>query len=343
MGPAGNRRRRHRQRLRGQLQPLLGGEIREEIPPNERFVDQALRHQPHRQLQRFRDDCLSQSSQPPPQIEPPTCRSRLRLHRRHLRRALRLLRRRGNPLHRYPPRKQDLHGAARAAHRKRCLRAQHRHRFRRLHETNPPNHDGAADLSGEFTQQPEIGRAEDGGDRNPAAIQLGSPRLGDRPRRKPRQHLRILQRIQNVPRIRSRGSNPAPRLRAGAQCESFVPSLQLRVERVQSDEGGDDVRLRDSNRGPCLHRQSGVCAAKLRRNRGRGDGGGADGRHGAGGFDGDVRLPAHRRCAVGIDEAEGEWDDRGDGSDGGGEHGARVEVHAGEDRLPLRQDSGDGV
>lgn len=126
------------------------------------------------------------SGEPPPENEQTSSRSRMRLHRRHIRRALRLLRRRRHPLHRLLTVRQNLHGSARATHRKRSVRAEPRHRLRRVHASHPRSHRRAPYLPSQLSQQPPSRRSKDRGDRDLAAVQLGSPRLGHRPRREPR-------------------------------------------------------------------------------------------------------------------------------------------------------------
>ncbi|KAJ4822865.1 hypothetical protein Tsubulata_048049 [Turnera subulata] len=70
MGPSRDLQRRHRFRLRGQLQPLLGRAVREVVPRDDRFVGQALRDLPHRELQGSGHDRPRQPGQPPPDGDP---------------------------------------------------------------------------------------------------------------------------------------------------------------------------------------------------------------------------------------------------------------------------------
>jgi len=125
VGSSGNRPRRHRECLRRQLEPLLGGAVRETVRGNERFVGEALRNQPHRKLQGSRHDGARQPGQPSTQDEPTGDRRGMRLHRRHLGRALGVLRVGGNPLHRVPTGEQDLDRAANPAGFERRSGAEH--------------------------------------------------------------------------------------------------------------------------------------------------------------------------------------------------------------------------
>nr|ACN36921.1 unknown [Zea mays] len=258
----------------------------------------------------------------------------VRVHGGHLGRALRLLRRRGDPGHRLPPRQPHLAGAAHPAHRQRRHRALARHRLRRVHEAHQGGDRRAAYLPRQLAQLPPPRGAEDGGHRDTAAVRLGGARLGDRAGRQSGEHIRLLQGVRDVPCPRARRPRAAPRLRAGGQREPALRLLQVRLDRIPAAGGQADVRVSDPDRRPGVRRPGrGGAQGDGRHCRG-GDGGRAHERDVARRPHRDVRLPAHRGRARRPVQAQGAARHRDERPHRGRQHGSRPQVLAVEDRLP---------
>ena len=117
-------------------------------------------------------------------------RGRVRLDRRHLGGARRLLRGGGHPRGRAPAQGQGLDRPARPAARQRRARALARHRLRRLHGDRAGDHQGEAHLPRQLDEQPAHRGPEDGRDRDRAAVRLGGAGLDRDPGRQPRQRAR---------------------------------------------------------------------------------------------------------------------------------------------------------
>ena len=130
-GPV-HRQREHRVDVRGQLQPPLGRPLRQAAPRG-RPVGQAVRQLAHRLVQGPRHDRAGLGGQADDRRRRAHRRGGLRLHRRHLGRARRLLRGGRHPLGGAPAQGQGLHRPARPAARQRLPGALARHRLRRLH------------------------------------------------------------------------------------------------------------------------------------------------------------------------------------------------------------------
>ena len=99
MGPARDRRRQHRLALRGRHQPLLGRALRQDHR-RRRPLGQAVRQHPQRLVQGPRHDRARLAGQADDRRRRAHQGRRLRLDRRHLGGAGRLLRRGRHPVHR---------------------------------------------------------------------------------------------------------------------------------------------------------------------------------------------------------------------------------------------------
>ncbi len=188
MGPAADRRRQHRLTLRGRQQPLLGRALRQ-AGRRGQPLDQTLRQLPQRVLQGPRHDRAGVAGQADDQrrrAHPGRC---LRFDRRHLGRPCGLLRRRRHPVHRAAAERQDLHGAARPAHRQRRAGAVARYGLRRLHARGARDHQGRDHLPGQFHELAPDRRPEDRGHRDRAAVRLGGARRHHHPGRQPGERL----------------------------------------------------------------------------------------------------------------------------------------------------------
>ena len=189
VGGALHRQREHRVDVRGQLQPLLGRPLRQ-AAPRRGPLGQAVRQLAHGVVQGPRHDRAGLRGQADDGGRRAHRRRRLRLHRRHLGRARRLLRGGGHPGGGAPAEGQGLDRPARAAARQRRARALARHRLRRLHGGRAGDHQGEADLPGQLDEQPAHRGPEDGRHRDRAAVRLGGARLDRHPGRQPRQRAR---------------------------------------------------------------------------------------------------------------------------------------------------------
>ena len=189
VGGALHRQREHRVDVRGQLEPPLGRPLRQ-AAPRRGPVGQAVRQLAHRVVQGPRHDGAGLGGQADDRGRRAHRRGGLRLDRRHLGRARRLLRGGRHPLGGAPAQGQGLDRPARAAARQRRARALARHRLRRLHGGRPGDHQGEAHLPGQLDEQPAHRGAEDGRHRDRPAVRLGGAGLDHHPRRQPRQRAR---------------------------------------------------------------------------------------------------------------------------------------------------------
>ncbi len=228
-----HRQREHRLDVRGQQQSLLGRALR---PPDPRRgpVGQAMRQLAHRLVQGPRHDGAGVGREADDRRRPADRRGRLRLDRRHLGGARRLLRRRRHRRGRAPAAQQGLAGAARPAARQRRAGALARHRLRRLHGHRAGDHQAEAHLPRELDEQPPHRGPEDGRDRDRPAVRLGGPRLGRDPRRQPRQRDRARQGLPPPARSRAHPEAAAHLRRAGREREPALPLLSLRTSSSSS-------------------------------------------------------------------------------------------------------------
>ena len=187
VGGAPRRGRQRRLAGRGRHQPLLGRAVRRAARPG-RSLGQDVRQQPHRVVQRPRDDRAGLHGQADDRRGCADQGRGLRLDRRHLGGAGGLLRGGRHPGRGDPAARQDQRPAADPADRQRRAGALGGHRLRRLHGDGEAAGEGAGHLPGELDELAASRGPEDGQHRDGPAVRLGGAGLGHHPGRQPREH-----------------------------------------------------------------------------------------------------------------------------------------------------------
>ena len=236
-----------------------------------RPLDQAERQQPLRLVQgpghhrpRFRrqgDDEQGQGRRG----------SNLRVHGRHVRVGIRLLRGRRDPVRGVASQGQGVRRPAHPAVGKRRHHPCPRHRLRRVHGHREAAERGPQVLPGELGQSPAYRGTEDREHRDYPAGRLGGARLGDRARRQFGQHHGHRAGLPHDARPGPHPAAPAPRLRPVGLRQPPLPQLSHGVHRVRACRGFIDRRQRHTDRQPRQHRPRNPDTEGVRRHSGAGD------------------------------------------------------------------------